>query len=104
MDTSKIATLLLLTSVAACGGAPPGPATDPATIASPSSPATTKPASAAAKLHLEKHVKYPATRAEILAACADTNEFTEAEKHWFSSSLPEGTYASAADVEAALKL
>jgi hypothetical protein len=53
--------------------------------------------------HLREHVKYPATRAEILAACADTPEFTDAEKAWAAAHLPEGTYASADDVLKALK-
>jgi len=54
--------------------------------------------------HLKEHVKYPATRAEVLAACADTPEFTPAEKAWFSERLPDGSYASADDVLRALKL
>jgi hypothetical protein len=57
-----------------------------------------------ARAHLKEHVKYPATRADVLAACADTPEFTPAEKAWFSDRLPEGSYASADDVLRSLKL
>ena len=53
--------------------------------------------------HLREHVKYPATRQEILDACAQTTEFTEAEKAWAAQHLPEGTYASADDVLKVLK-
>jgi hypothetical protein len=54
--------------------------------------------------HLKEHVKYPATRAEVLAACADTPEFTPAEKAWFSEHLPDGSYESADDVLRSLEL
>jgi hypothetical protein len=49
-------------------------------------------------------VPYPARRAEILAACADTPEFTSAEKERFASHLPEGTYASADEVVRVMRL
>ena len=48
--------------------------------------------------HLKDHVSYPATRAQILAACAQTPEFTEGEKAWFAARLPDGTYKSATEV------
>lgn len=54
--------------------------------------------------HLDKHVKYPATRAQVLAACADTNEFEAGEKAWFEANLPNRTYNSSAEVVTALKL
>jgi len=53
--------------------------------------------------HLREHVKYPASRQQILDACADTPEFTDAEKAWAAAHLPEGTYDSADDVLKALK-
>ena len=53
--------------------------------------------------HLKAHVDYPATRQQILDACAKTDEFTEAEKAWTAAHLPEGTYASADDVLKVLK-
>jgi hypothetical protein len=52
--------------------------------------------------HLKEHVKYPATRQQILDACAQTKEFSAAEKAWTGAHLPDGTYASAEDVLKAL--
>jgi hypothetical protein len=66
--------------------------------------AGTKPDAAKAKTHLADHVKYPATRADILAACADTPEFTTAEKEWISNKLPEGDYKTADEAVRALHL
>ena len=48
--------------------------------------------------HLTKHQTYPATRAELLASCKNLMEFSDAEKKWFASHLPEGTYGSADEV------
>ena len=48
--------------------------------------------------HLNKHQTYPATRAELLAACKNLMEFSDAQKKWFAARLPEGTYASADEV------
>jgi hypothetical protein len=93
-----IATVL---SLAACAETPPPAASSPKEA---SSSAATKPDVAAAKLHLEQHVKYPASRKQILAACADTPEFTAAQKVWFDQNLPDGNYPSAAAVMTALKL
>ena len=45
---------------------------------------------------------YPASRADVLAACASTPEFSDAEKQWASENLPEGTYESAEQAIAAL--
>jgi hypothetical protein len=56
------------------------------------------------KMHAAEHIKYPATRAEILAACAQTPEFSAGEKKWIEQNLPEGTYNSQDDVLKALKL
>jgi hypothetical protein len=56
------------------------------------------------KAHANDHIKYPATRAEILAACAQTPEFSAGEKKWIGENLPEGTYNSSDDVIKALKL
>jgi hypothetical protein len=67
-------------------------------------PCGTKPDIAKTRAHLAQHVNYPASRAEILAACAQTPEFTAAEKQWLTDNLPEGKYASADDVGRALKL
>jgi hypothetical protein len=56
------------------------------------------------KSHAADHIKYPATRAEIVAACAQTPEFSPGEKKWISENLPEGTYSSPDDVLRALKM
>lgn len=52
--------------------------------------------------HLQNHVEYPADRQAVLAACANTDEFTAAQKDWVAKTLPEGNYASAEDVAKAL--
>ena len=41
---------------------------------------TVEPNRTKAISHFKEHVKYPATRSDILAACAQTPEFTGAEK------------------------
>jgi hypothetical protein len=69
-----------------------------------SAPCGTKPDVAKARAHLAQHVNYPATRAQILAACAQTPEFSAAEKQWLADNLPEGHYTSPDDVGRALKL
>src|SRR5437764_2490738 len=56
------------------------------------------PDSGRVQAHLEKHIQYPASRAQVLAACADTSEFSQAEKTWFAERLPEGNYRSAGEV------
>jgi len=65
---------------------------------------TVEPNKAKAISHFKEHVKYPATRSEILAACAQTPEFTAGEKEWLAQRLPEGTYKSPDDVVNALRL
>jgi hypothetical protein len=67
-------------------------------------PVVVKPDAAKARAHLDEHVTYPATRSQVLEACASTKEFSDAEKQWFSDNLPEGQYASAREVVSALKL
>lgn len=54
--------------------------------------------------HLDKHVKYPATRAQLLAACENLSDFKPGEKAWFDANLPDRTYKNSAEVAAALKL
>jgi hypothetical protein len=70
--------------------------------AGPSAAKAKKPDMQRVAQHLNEHVKYPATRQQILDACAQTKEFTAAEKAWAAAHLPEGTYASADDVLKAL--
>ena len=57
-----------------------------------------KPDTDKLKNHLSEHIKYPATREQIIAACAQTDEFTAGEKKWIGDTLPEGTYNSSDDV------
>jgi hypothetical protein len=94
-----------LLALAACAESTPPPASVTSSGASGSQAAVaTKPDRAALVLHFKEHVKYPVARAEILKACADTPEFTAGEKKWIEANLPEGTYKSADDVIAAVKL
>src|SRR5947207_13539994 len=87
-------------AIAGCAASPaPSPASEvksaSTTTAAPASSTTAaKPETAKATDHLKNHVKYPATRAQLLAACADTPEFTAQEKKWFADNVPEGTYKS----------
>ncbi len=107
MSKAKFTLMLAVLSLgaSACSSSPPPEAASAASAPeAPAAEASTKPDMAAAKKHLADHVKYPATRAEILAACADTPEFNAGEKRWFSDNLPEGNYGSADEVAAALKL
>ena len=53
--------------------------------------------------HLRQHQQYPATKAELVAACNNLSDFSDADKKWFADMLPEGTYASADEVVKALK-
>ena len=99
-----ILTIAVCLSLAACAAAPPPPPSAPTAPSAPSQAQAAKPDLASTKLHLEQHVKYPASRKEILAACADTPEFTAGQKLWFDQNLPEGKYKSAGEVMAALKL
>jgi AhpD family alkylhydroperoxidase len=64
----------------------------------------TPPAADRAIAHLRGHVRFPASRAELLAACANTPEFSPGEKQWFADNLPDRTYASADDAIATLRL
>ena len=52
--------------------------------------------------HLREHQKYPATKAELVAECNNLSDFSEEDKNWFVSNLPEGSYNSADEVVKAL--
>lgn len=77
--------------------------TSTATATPAASVGTVEPNKAKAISHFKEHVKYPATRSEILAACAQTPEFTAAEKDWLAQRLPEGTYKNPDEVVVALR-
>lgn len=52
--------------------------------------------------HLREHQTYPATKADLVAACNSLSDFSEADKTEFADKLPDRTYSSADDVVAAL--
>ena len=54
--------------------------------------------------HLRNHQTYPATKADLVAACSNLTDFSEEDKKEFQENLPEGTYNSAEDVMKALGL
>lgn len=54
--------------------------------------------------HLNSHQTYPATKAELVAACNGLSDFSEEDKNEFAEKLPEGTYNSAQEVSEALGL
>ena len=56
----------------------------------------------AAMDHMSSHVKYPATKADLVMACNNMSEFSDADKKEFVDTLPEGSYNSAEDVKKAL--
>jgi len=55
------------------------------------------------EVHLRTHQTYPATRASLLAACFDLQDFSDFERTWFLRALPDGTFLSADDVLAAVR-
>jgi hypothetical protein len=57
-----------------------------------------KPDSQKLTSHLKAHVNYPATRAQVLAACSQMSDFTAGEKAWFAARLPAGSYQNAGEV------
>lgn len=54
--------------------------------------------------HLKTHQKYPATKADLVAACNELSDFSEGDKKEFAKRLPERTYNSAEDVMKVLGL
>lgn len=55
-----------------------------------------------AKMHLQQHIAYPATKQELVAACNKMEDFSMEDKKWFEEHLPEGKYKSAEEVMSAL--
>ena len=102
----KINLTFVVLAMVACASSPPPEAATAAAPEATASPAeaAAKPDADATKKHLAEHVTYPATREQILAACANTPEFTAGEKRWLSDNLPEGTYESTDKVAGALEL
>ncbi|MBI3335287.1 MAG: DUF2795 domain-containing protein [Candidatus Portnoybacteria bacterium] len=54
--------------------------------------------------HLRSHQAYPATKAELVAACNALSDFSEEDKKEFEQKLPDGTYNSAQEVMNAIGL
>lgn len=54
--------------------------------------------------HLKEHQTYPATKEELVASCNNLSDFSDEDKKWFESNLPEKTYNSADEVIKALGL
>ena len=52
--------------------------------------------------HLKNHVKYPASRSEVVAACNNMSDMHATNAAWFQKTLPEGNYKSANEVLGAL--
>lgn len=52
--------------------------------------------------HLEGHIKYPASKDDIVKACNDMSDVPEDDKKWFMEKLPDGTYQSADEVKVAV--
>ena len=52
--------------------------------------------------HLREHQTYPATKADLVAACNKLSDFSAADKKEFMDQLPDQTYQSADEVVAAL--
>ncbi len=48
--------------------------------------------------HFLKHQTYPATKADLMAACKNLMDFSDSEKKWFADHLAERTYNSADEV------
>lgn len=94
-----IVSLVALLVTAGCSANPPRGTCGPALTC-----AATQPDRQKTLAHFKEHVTYPATRGQIVAACAQTKEFAESEKQWIADNLPEGSYANADAVARALKI
>ena len=91
--------LLMVLGASACSRNPPQETCSPNLSCSSTPPNREK-----ALAHIRQHVTYPATREQILQACAQTKEFAEGEKQWVADNLPEGSYPNADAVIRVLKL
>lgn len=53
--------------------------------------------------HIKNHVSgYPTTKADLVAACNNMSDFSDADKKEFADKLPDGTYNTPEDVMKAL--
>ncbi len=52
--------------------------------------------------HAKHHIKYPASREEVVAACNNFADVPKEDATWFSKNLPKGTYRNPEQVFKAL--
>ena len=52
--------------------------------------------------HLKNHIKYPATKDDLVTACNNLSDFSKEDKEECAKALPDGTYFSAEEVMEAL--
>ena len=52
--------------------------------------------------HLKSHVPYPASKAQVVAACNNNVHAEKDDAEWIATALPEGTYGNANEVLSAL--
>jgi hypothetical protein len=52
--------------------------------------------------HLKNHVKYPANKQQLVAACNNMMDVQKDDRDWFGMNLPQGNYNNAEDVLRAL--
>lgn len=52
--------------------------------------------------HLDEHIKYPATKEDIVAACNQMSHVPEEDKKMVEERLPEKTYNNSEEVAQAL--
>lgn len=52
--------------------------------------------------HLKNHVKYPASKQQVVATCNNMSDVPVADKDWFSKNLSDGNYRGADEVVSAL--
>lgn len=56
----------------------------------------------AALEHAKNHVKYPATKKQLMEACNNFSDIPAADRDWFNKNLPDGKYKEANEVFKAL--
>jgi hypothetical protein len=54
--------------------------------------------------HIKSHIKYPATKNEIWAACQEMSDVPETDRKMFNDKVPEGVYENADEVLTVLGL
>ncbi|HEY4822435.1 MAG TPA: hypothetical protein VIH83_01975 [Candidatus Bathyarchaeia archaeon] len=52
--------------------------------------------------HIKHHIKYPANKAQVVAACNNMMDVPSADKDWVTKTLPESNYKGPDDLVKAL--